>query len=63
MLSIFTVTVSRAQTFSPQARQTMLLFWSDPHLRSDLEKLCVSYGALSVVRTEGMLYSAALVII
>uniref|UniRef100_A0A6B0UJK0 Putative conserved secreted protein n=1 Tax=Ixodes ricinus TaxID=34613 RepID=A0A6B0UJK0_IXORI len=42
---VFNVTVSRAQTFSPKTRQTLLLFWSNSKLRSDLDKLCASHGA------------------
>ncbi|XP_040066850.1 uncharacterized protein LOC120840403 [Ixodes scapularis] len=45
---VFNVPVSKAQTFSPQTIRTLLLFWSNSHLRSDLENLCKSGGAQSV---------------
>uniref|UniRef100_A0A0K8R4T0 Putative ixodes 8-cys protein n=1 Tax=Ixodes ricinus TaxID=34613 RepID=A0A0K8R4T0_IXORI len=40
--------VSRAERFSPQTMQALLSFWSNSHLRSDLDKLCASRGAENV---------------
>uniref|UniRef100_A0A6B0UJL8 Putative conserved secreted protein n=1 Tax=Ixodes ricinus TaxID=34613 RepID=A0A6B0UJL8_IXORI len=45
---VFNVTVSRAQTLSPQTRRILLLFWSNSKLRSDLDNLCASRGAQNV---------------
>uniref|UniRef100_A0A090X9F3 Putative secreted protein n=1 Tax=Ixodes ricinus TaxID=34613 RepID=A0A090X9F3_IXORI len=52
---VFNVPVSRAQTFSPKTIQTLLLFWSNSNLRSDLDKLCVSYGARNAKLQDGVL--------